>query len=610
MVSSLAELVLDASPDALIAVSADATVLFWNPSSASMFGYEREEGVGRSLFELIVPTDRLEEAKGTLREALAGRVVSRETVRRRKDGSRFHVDISARALPATSERGACVILSIKDITEIRSLRESTRVQARFGALLEAAPDAMIIVNGDGRIILANNQAETLFGWDRRDLVGKGVEMLVPGRFHARHPAHRQAYSAQPRVRAMGEGLELHAVRRDGSEFPVEISLSPVETEEGRVVTAAIRDVSPRKGVEAKFRGLLEAAPEATVIVDREGRIVLVNRQTEQLFGYERQALLGQPVELLVPERFRTAHEGHRAGYFARPGARPMGVGLELHGRRRDGSEFPVEISLSPLETEEGMLAISAIRDISERKRAQQALEERTRALEAAQEALVRQERLAVLGQLAGGVSHELRNPLGVIKNAVYYLRMVSPPDERVQKHLAIMEREVQSANRIVSALLDYARVRPPQSVSADLNALVRDALERNPVGPGTAVVQRLAESLPAVSVDPEQVSPVLGNLIANAIQAMPDGGTLTIETAVVGGQVRVVVSDTGVGVLPEHLDKLFQPLFTTKAKGIGLGLALSRRLVEANGGTITVASVRGEGSRFSVTFPLPVPSPA
>jgi protein-histidine pros-kinase len=602
MAASRADLLLDASPDALVAVSADATILFWNTSSAAMFGYPREDGVGRSLFELTVPPDRLDEAERTLREALAGRPVSYETVLRRRDGTQFHVDISARALPETADSRAGIILSIKDVTEIRSLRESARIQARFGPLLEAAPDAMIVVNGDGRIILANAQTEQLFGYGRTDLIGKGIELLVPERFHGRHPGHRRAYFQQPRVRVMGAELELHARRRDGSEFPVEISLSPMDTDEGQVVTAAIRDVGPRKAVEAKFRGLLEAAPDAMVIVDQRGRIALVNRQTEELFGYDRQALLGQPVEILVPERFRRMHPGYRDHYIASPQVRPMGAGLELYGRRRDGREFPVEISLSPLETEDGTLAMSAIRDISERKQAQQALEERTRALEAAQEALVRQERLAVLGQLAGGVSHELRNPLGVIKNAVYYLRMVASGDERVQKHLAILEREVQTANRIVTGLLDYARVRLPEFASTDLNALVRGVLDQQQLGQTVAVVRRMAESLPEVLVDPEQIRVVVGNLIVNAIQAMPQGGTLTIETEAVAGEVRLVVADTGVGIGPEYLEKVFQPLFTTKAKGIGLGLALSRRLVEANRATITVESPPGQGTRFVITF--------
>jgi len=245
----------------------------------------------------------------------------------------------------------------------------------------------------------------------------------------------------------------------------------------------------------------------------------------------------------------------------------------------------------------------AVRNQHRTERALVALEEKTRELETAQEELVRKERLAILGQLAGGVSHELRNPLGVMKNSVYYLKMVLPEDERVRKHLGIMEREVTTATRIVSDLLDFARAKPPSQAPTDLSEVVREVLDRTPLAENVEVVARLAPDLPPVAVDALQVQQVLGNLITNGAQAMPEGGTLTIETARAEGGARVAVSDTGVGIAPENLEKIFQPLFTTKAKGIGLGLAVAKGLAEANGGTIRVESAPGRGSRFLVVFP-------
>jgi signal transduction histidine kinase len=233
------------------------------------------------------------------------------------------------------------------------------------------------------------------------------------------------------------------------------------------------------------------------------------------------------------------------------------------------------------------------------------VEERTRELRDAHEGLVRAERLALIGQLAGGVGHELRNPLGGIGNAVYYLRMrlADGQDPKIQKHLGILDAEVRRANKIVTDLLDFSRIKEPSRAPAQLNAIVMDILARQREIPTIAVDCKLAEGLPPVLVDADQVGQVFLNLILNAVEAMPEGGTLTIQTEATTESVIARFTDSGVGITPENLEKIFQPLFTTKTKGIGLGLAVSRRLTEANGGTLTVASRPGQGATFTATFP-------
>ncbi|MEU6221940.1 PAS domain S-box protein [Streptomyces sp. NPDC047022] len=261
-------------------------------------------------------------------------------------------------------------------------------EEKFRGLLEAAPDAMVIVDDAGIIRLINAQTEALFGYRREELLGHPVELLVPGRFRTHHTEHRNAYAHNQQVRPMGAGLDLYGLRKDGTEFPVEISLSPLETADGLLVSAAVRDVSERKAAEERFRGLLEAAPDAIVIVDDTGIIRLINAQTEALFGYRREELLGHPVELLVPGRFRTHHTEHRNAYAHNQQVRPMGAGLELYGLRKDGTEFPVEISLSPLETADGLLVSAAVRDVSERKAAEERINELAALVESSQDAIL------------------------------------------------------------------------------------------------------------------------------------------------------------------------------------------------------------------------------
>jgi PAS domain S-box-containing protein len=250
----------------------------------------------------------------------------------------------------------------------------------FEKLFEASPDAVLVTDHNGLILQANAQAENMFGYARRELVGHSVELVIPERFHSVHPKHRSAYSSQPRVRAMGAGLELFGRRKDGTEIPVDIMLSPLEMAEGHLVLAVVRDISHKKLAEQalrrseqQFRSLFEFSPDAIVVTSREGKIAEVNTQVEKFFGYSRSELLGQPIEILIPERFRETHPKHRADYAAHSRVRTMGAGLELYGLRKDGREFPVDITLGPVEGPEGQVVLSVIRDLSEKREAEEAL---------------------------------------------------------------------------------------------------------------------------------------------------------------------------------------------------------------------------------------------
>jgi signal transduction histidine kinase len=236
--------------------------------------------------------------------------------------------------------------------------------------------------------------------------------------------------------------------------------------------------------------------------------------------------------------------------------------------------------------------------------------ERTKELDEAQERLIRMERLAILSQMASKVGHELRNPLAAIKNAAYFLNIVlEEPDPKVKEMLEILERKVNTCERIISSLLDFGRTKPPAWQKVDINDIIKEALSRATVPPNVEVVSQLDETLPIIRADPNQLGQAFGSIILNAIQAMPEGGQLVVKTAEVSENlpqsewVAISFADTGVGIPKENLDKLFEPLFTTKAKGIGLGLAVTKTLVEGHGGTIEVQSEVEKGSTFTVRLP-------
>ena len=595
-------LLLDESPDAMVVTSLGGVVEYWNRAAETIFGYSAVEALGRPLVDLIVPDELRAEEEALLHGLASSGTAARETRRNCKNGSVVYVDATSKLVRNPCGEPQFILTCTKDVTLLKVRRDARLLEATYGHILESTPDGIVMANPSGRIVLANSQAERQFGYGSGELIGALVEHLIPERFRNAHVGHRIAYAAHPRQRAMGAGLELFGLRKDGTEFPVEISLSPLRTGDSTLVMSAIRDISGRKKAEKKFRDLLEAAPDAIVIVDSTGGIVLVNSQTERLFGYPREELLGQRVEILVPDRFRSRHPGHRERFFGEPKVREMGLGLELFGRRKDGSEFPVEISLSPIETEDGTLVSSAIRDISDRKTFDRQLRQKNAELEAANQELE---------AFSYSISHDLRAPVRAMLGFAQILMQENAagltPDalhalQRIRKNATQM-------GELIDGLLSFSSLsrQALSKVPVDLSELSRSVLEElRPELADRDVEIRIAE-LPPAEGDPMLLRQVLSNLLGNAIKYTRDRCPAVVEIGCQPGRPPTYfVRDNGAGFDMKYIEKLFrvfQRLHRTEEfEGTGVGLAIVRRIVHRHGGKAWAEAEIDRGATFYFTL--------
>jgi protein-histidine pros-kinase len=462
-------------------------------------------------------------------------------------------------------------------------------------MLEAAPDAMIVIATSGAIVMVNRQTEELFGYTRAELVGAQVAMLVPESLRADHLAHWRDYLLDPDARA---GIDLRGRRKDGVEFIAEVWLTPLWTDDGLMISAAVRDVRGKRRQERLFRGLLEAAPDAMVIVDQDARIVLVNAQVEEKFGYRRAELVGEPVEILVPERFAGMHVAFRSGYVAEPRTRPMGLAGDLFARRKDGSEFPVEISLAPLETEEGLLVSAAVRDISERRQMQ---EEADR----------------VKDEFFATVSHELRTPLTSMLGYSELMADLEELSPQGRRFLQVITRSAERELRLVDDLLTLVAIEESglsiRPSVLDLESVVRDAVEAARPRADEADIDLRLEipGFPVqVEVDRDRIGQAIDNLLSNAIKFTPAGGKVRVRLRTDEALAQVEVADSGSGIRDGDAERIFERLYRSgsavaqQVPGAGLGLTIALAIAEAHHGRIVLVKSDAAGATFRMDLPL------
>ncbi|HET6515885.1 MAG TPA: PAS domain S-box protein [Thermodesulfovibrionales bacterium] len=356
-------------------------------------------------------------------------------------------------------------------------------------------------------------------------------------------------------------------------------------------------------VQKRYEQLLQSAPDAMIFVNREAKIVRINAQLGSLFGYTEEELIGRDLDTLIPVRYRLRHRENVARYFAQPRIRPMGTGLVIYGLRKDGIEFPADISLSPLETDGEKLAVGAVRDITERKRAE---EEKQRL----REQLAQVETASALGRIAANVADEIRNPLTAIGGFARRLQKIAD-SEREREYAAYVVSEVDRLEGLLRGVLAFSRSRSPLLEDHTIRKILDGALKvwGEKFRQHSITVHKEYREDALVRVDQAQVREAVECLVANAVEAMPGGGTLSVETdrEIVNGvpYVRIKIQDTGEGIDAEKLGKIFEPFFTTKMspKGAGLGLPIAKKIIEEEGGTINLDSTKGTGTTATILFP-------
>jgi PAS domain S-box-containing protein len=488
----------------------------------------------------------------------------------------------------------------------------------YKILFEGSHDATFILDTKGVHLVANKKAADLLGYSVEEFKALSFrDIVVPSAVR----------DSEEKLRKMVQGEDVPVYEKefrtkDGTIIPVEISASAIRDEKGNVayVQSIVRDMREKKKTEEalqrsekQYRNLFENAPIGIYRTTPDGCIIMANPALVHLLGYatfEELATRNLEEEGFEPEYPRSV--------FKELLERDEQIsGLESAWTRKDGTVVFLRENAKAVRDETGIILYyeGTVEDITQRKKAEERLKEyseqlerdvaeRTKELRDAQEELIRKGKLAVMGQLAGNVGHELRNPLGVIGNSVYFLRMkLEDKDDMVKKHLGIIDMNVERATMIIEELLGFSRTRKPQLVHVNVNPVLKDVLTSVGIPGNIRVVYDLDETVPQTLLDSEQIRRVFINLITNAVQAMPEGGTLTLKTFY-NEDIHIVIQDTGQGIPQEYITRIFEPLFTTRIKGIGLGLAIAKSIIEDHNGTITIKSRVGEGTFCVVKLPL------
>ena len=535
------------------------------------------------------------------------------------DGKTIWSEITATPIKDKDGNITSVLELVVRITERKQLEESIKEsQERLKNIFAASPDAITVSDSNGNIIECNQATLDMLGFSsKEELIGKNGYELIAKKDHQKATKNLKKTLDQGEVR----NIEYTFLTRDGHEFPTELSASVLKDSSGKVVgfVSVAKNISERKKAEEelrKFKTISDKAGYGSAISDLEGNLIYVNESLAKMHGFTADELIGKNLSIFHP-KVQMKNVARLKEQLRQKGSY---VSEEVWHKRRDNTVFPTLMNGTLIRDEKGkplFMAATAV-DITERKRMEDELkrysehleelvEQRTRKLKEAHEQLLKTERLAAIGELATMVAHDLRNPLTSIRNAGFYIKNSCPARatgecKTALEMLDIIDQEIIFTNNIINHLLDFAAKRPLQKKKQNINSLIDDSLKRIHI-PQNINVERKYTKKATAAVDEKQLERVFINQTRNAVQAMPNGGTLTITTNETKDHIEIAFTDTGTGIQKENMNKLFSPLFTTKAKGIGIGLAICKKIVEQHGGTIEAQSKAGQGTTFTIKLP-------
>jgi PAS domain S-box-containing protein len=604
----------DLCPEMLCIVGSDRRVLAANPALCRAFGYGAGELESRTFQDLVHVDDRtiVDEAFAAASSGeRAFVIVSRHRCR---DDAYLPVEWRGRVV---LESGFFHLVG-NDMTERRAAaRGHHELTARHEAILKGIPDIVAEVNVDKVYTWVNRAGYEFFG---EDVIGKDASFFFDDESEDTYEKMRPLFDGSEETIA----LESWQRRCDGSKRRLAWWCRSLKDETGRVIGAlsTARDITDRMLMESALHeseqtvlALFENAAQGILSIDAAGSILSFNVMAEKIFGYPREQIVGKKLGVLMPEKHSDSHEHHRQRYFANPRSRPMGLGMDLVGRRRDGSEFPVEISLSHIATAGGTVAVAFVNDVSERRRAENERQKLERTLEHAT-------KMEAVGRLAGGIAHDFNNLLTALSGFAEVVLDELPEDHPLHEGAKETLKTCQRSTSLVRRLLAVSRRQMLQPEVIDLNPKISEIekMLRSVLGEDVELLVKLQPELGFVRADQSQIEQVILNLVVNARDAMPTGGRLVIQTASVdvdeafvdqhlglksGPYVLISVSDTGSGMDRETLKHIFEPFFTTKerGKGTGLGLATVYGIVTQSEGKIWAYSEPGKGTTFRIYLP-------